>query len=132
MSINSGSGGYQIGNGNISEGRLYRGSDPILYELQPFILPEYLNSGLILFTNTSPAGTVYCTAAELDAYFPNSAPGHYFDCCMICIGGANRSLALNSGLTDGGGGVISVTPSTPRTKRFYKTGFNRWTVYGVV
>jgi phage tail protein X len=83
------------------------------------------NPGTSAATYTLPLGTAIDTAV------PNATLGSTFDLSIVNIGTSSGAvtLAVNTGVTDGGNALTAVAVTTSQMFRFRKTGDGTYVVY---
>ena len=134
MALPNGSGGYQIGAGNRTEPIMGAYAAPQTATATATLTATQVVSGMLL-ANPSAVAAVYTlpTAALIDAAVPNATVGNTFDLNIINIGTGSGTvtLAMGTGVTDGGNGVVAVAITSSADFRFRKTGDAAWTVYKI-
>lgn len=99
MALPNGAGGYQLGDGNLSEVILSVQSAPIAKTAAATLTPAELANGIITYTGaavnlTMPLG------ADLDAAFPSMKVNSSFDFYIINTGATNAAtVTANTGVT---------------------------------
>lgn len=133
MALPTVGGGYQIGDGNLSEIRLGTTSAPATATATATLTTAQLLAGILLGSPGSSAATYTSpTAAAIDTALGNAKVGSYFDLSIINIDGSGSGVIT----LDGGTGVTKVglmtvvaTAGTAQVFRFRRTGAAAWTVY---
>ena len=141
MALSNGTGGYQIGDGNVGEVSFFNTDTPAaLTGASVTITAANLATGLCTMdSGGTDAGTyVFPTGALLDAAFPSLKVGSSFDCAFINIGdnaandvtftaGAGNTLVGNDVIQD----ALTKTNNTSGIFRFRKTGDAAYTIYRI-
>jgi hypothetical protein len=123
-------GGYQLGDGNVSE--LYLGvqTTPVTATGSTTLTTIQVNGGLMVANpSTTAAAYVTPTGAQLDAALANAKTDSTFELSVVNIGtGAGAiTLSAGTGVTIVGSATIAVTSSAQLLWR--RTGDSAWTVY---
>jgi len=134
MALPSVGGGYQIGDGNLNEISLRVAATPQTATATATLTAAQVTGGwLVANPSTSAATYTLPTAAALDAALANVKTGSTFDWIVVNIGTSSGTvtLALGTGITDGGNGLTAVATTSSALFRFYRTGDAAWSVYKV-
>ena len=141
MALSNGTGGYQIGDGNLGEISFYNTTAPaVLSGATVTITAADLATGVCTMdSGGTDAGTyTFPTGALLDAAFPSVKVGSTFDCAFINIGdnaandvtfgaGTGNTLVGNAEIQDS----ITKTSNTSGIFRFRRTGDAAYTIYRI-
>ena len=141
MALSNGTGGYQIGDGNLGEISFYNTTAPAaLSGATVTITAADLATGVCTMdSGGTDAGTyTFPTGALLDAAFPSLKVGSTFDCAFINIGdnaandvtfgaGTGNTLVGNAEFQDS----ITKTSNTSGIFRFRRTGDAAYTIYRI-
>lgn len=141
MALSNGTGGYQIGDGNLGEISFYNTTAPAaLSGATVTITAADLATGVCTMdSGGTDAGTyTFPTGALLDAAFPSLKVGSTFDCAFINIGdnaandvtfgaGTGNTLVGNAVIQDS----ITTTSNTSGIFRFRRTGDAAYTIYRI-
>jgi hypothetical protein len=141
MALSNGTGGYQIGDGNLGEISFYNTTAPAaLSGATVTITAADLATGVCTMdSGGTDAGTyTFPTGALLDAAFPSLKVGSTFDCAFINIGdnaandvtfgaGTGNTLVGNAEIQDS----ITKTSNTSGIFRFRRTGDAAYTIYRI-
>ena len=141
MALSNGTGGYQIGDGNLGEISFYNTTAPAaLSGATVTITAADLATGVCTMdSGGTDAGTyTFPTGALLDAAFPSLKVGSTFDCAFINIGdnaandvtfgaGTGNTLVGNAEIQDS----ITKTSNTSGIFRWRKTGDAAYTIYRI-
>ena len=141
MALSNGTGGYQIGDGNLGEISFYNTTAPAaLSGATVTITAADLATGVCTMdSGGTDAGTyTFPTGALLDAAFPSLKVGSTFDCAFINIGddaandvtftaGTGNTLVGNDVIQD----ALTKTNNTSGIFRWRKTGDAAYTIYRI-
>jgi hypothetical protein len=132
MALPNGSGGYQVGDGNLGEPLFFTQSAPTALTAAATATAAQLVNGLFTFDGTAGNLTLP-TVALLEAAYPSMSEkvDSAFDFFVVNIdGGADAiTVAVGTGWTLVGAGAVSA--GTSGHFRCRKTGSGTWTVYRV-
>lgn len=132
MALPNGSGGYQIGDGNLGEPLFFMQSAPTALTAAATATPAQLVNGLFTFNGTAGDLTLP-TVADLEAAFSSMSEkvDSAFDFFVINIdaGTDDVTVAIGSGWTLVGAGQVD--NGTSGHFRARKTGVGTWTCYRV-
>lgn len=131
MALPNGSGGYQVGDGNLGEPLFFPQSAPTALTAAATATPAQLASGLFTFNGTAGDLTLP-TVADLEAAFPSmDKVDSAFDFFVINIdaGTDDVTVAVGTGWTLVGN--MKVDENTSGMFRARKTGVGTWTCYRV-
>jgi hypothetical protein len=131
MAIPNGAGGYQLGDGNVSEATLTVQGAPTALTAAATATAAQLSNGLFTFNGTAGNLTLP-TVADLEAGIPNAVKVNAaFDFYVINIdaGTDDVTVATATGWTLVG--TMAVTEGTSGHFRARKTGDGSWTLYRI-
>jgi hypothetical protein len=130
MALPNGAGGYQIGDGNISEAQLFVQGAPTALTAAATLTSAQLSNGLFTYTGAAVNLTLP-TVALLEADISSAEKvNSAFDFIVINIGGTNAAtLVVGTGWTIVG--VAAVSANTSARFRARKTGDGAWTAYRI-
>ena len=131
MAIPNGAGGYQLGDGNVSEATLTVQGAPTALTAAATATAAQLSNGLFTFNGTAGNLTLP-TVAVLEAGIPNAVKVNAaFDFYVINIdaGTDDVTVATATGWTLVG--AMAVTEGTSGHFRARKTGDGTWTLYRI-
>lgn len=134
MAIPNGAGGYQVGAGNRAETILSAYAAPQTATATATLsAAQIVNGMLVANPSTSAATYTLPTAALIDAAVPNATVGSTFDLTIINLGtsAGTVTLALGTGVTDGGNALVAVSTTSSALFRFRKTADGAYTVYKI-
>jgi hypothetical protein len=134
MALPSVGGGYQIGDGNLNEIPLLAAPAPqSATSTATLTAAQVTGEWLVANPSTSAATYTLPTAAALDAVLTNAKVGTTFDLFIVNIGTSSGAvtLALGTGITDGGNALVAVAVTSSAMFRFRKTGDAAYVVYKI-
>ena len=127
MAIPNGAGGYQVGDGNLSEVTMGVQSAPVAKTAAATLTAAELTNGIITYTGAAVAITLP-TVADTEALVSSAKVNSSFDFSIINTGATNAAtLTVGTGWTLVG--VAAVSAVTSSTWRARKTGDGSWTAY---
>jgi len=133
MALPNGAGGYQIGDGNLTEVDLTIQPAPISLTTGVTLTPAQLTNNIILGNpGTSAVSYQLPTCADLDALVSSAKPNSAFDFNVINVDGSSSgviTLTTNTGWTLVGLMTVVATAGTAQMFRARKTGDAAWTLY---
>ena len=109
MPLPNGSGGYQVGTGNVNEVRFVPSAIPVAYTAAVTLTVNDLAGGMIVYTSASTANLALPTVATFDAANPNLRIGSSFDISLIATSTGVPTITVGTGwtLVGTGAGVAS-------------------------
>jgi len=129
MALPNGAGGYQLGDGNLSEVVLGTQSAPTAFAAAATLTPAQLANGLITFNGTAGALTVPL-GTDLDSAFSSMKVDSSFDFSIINTDAADAAtVTANTGCTLVG--VAAVAAVSSCTWRVRKTGTGTYVFYRI-
>ena len=129
MALPNGAGGYQVGDGNLSEVTLGVQTTPVAKTAAATLTAAELANGIITYTGAAVNLTVPL-GADLDTAFTNMKTNSSFDFNIINIGGTNAAtVTANTGCTLVG--VAAVAANSACTWRVSKTATATYVFYRV-
>ena len=132
MALPNGAGGYQVGAGNRAETIMGAMAAPqTATATATLTAAKIINQMLVANPGTSAATYTLPTGALIDAAVPNAIVGSTFDLSIVNIGTSSGAvtLAVNTGVTDGGNALVAIAVTTSQLFRFRKTGDGTYVVY---
>jgi N-methylhydantoinase B/oxoprolinase/acetone carboxylase alpha subunit len=133
MALPNGAGGYQVGAGNRQETIMGAMAAPqTATATATLTAAQIVNQMLVANPGSSSAATYTLpTGALIDAAVPNATVGSTFDLSIVNIGTSSGTvtLAVSTGVTDGGNALVAVAVTTSQLFRFRKTGDGTYVVY---
>lgn len=134
MALPNGAGGYQVGAGNRQETIMGAYAAPqTATSTATLTTAQVINGWLVASPGTSAATYTLPTGADLDAAVPNATVGSTFDLSIINTGTSSGTvtLAVSTGVTDGGNAVVAVPVTSSALFRFRKTADNVFVAYRI-
>lgn len=135
MALPNGAGGYQLGDGNLSEVDLTIQPAPVSLTTGVTLTAAQLANGIILGNPGASAVSYQLpTAADLDTLVSSAKPNSSFDFSVINVDGNTSgviTLTTNTGWTLVGLMTVVATAGTAQAFRARKTADGAWTLYRV-
>jgi hypothetical protein len=139
MALPNGAGGYQVGDGNLSEVQLNTQTSPATATVTATLTTTQLLNGIILGTPTTTAAAYTLPlATDLDAVVSSAKIGSSFDFVVVNTNGSGAgviTITTNTGWTigsSGSQGLMTVTTAgTAQMYRAVKTGDGAWSLYRI-
>ena len=136
MALPNGAGGYQLGDGNLSETVMGYAPAPATATVTATLTAVQVTSGILLGSpGTSAASYTLPTVADLEASALSSAKvGSTFDLSVVNVDGSSSgviTLVAGTGWTLVGLATVVATAGTAQTFRARKTGDGTWALYRI-
>jgi len=132
MALPNGAGGYQLGDGNLNELTIgYAAVPQTATSTATLTVAQVTGELLVANPSTSAATYTLPTAAAIDAVVTSAKPGSTFTLNIVNTGTSSGTvtLALGTGITDGGNALVAVAVTASAQFTFRKTGDAAWVVY---
>jgi hypothetical protein len=133
MALPNGAGGYQLGDGNLSELTIGYAAVPQTATTTATLTAAQVTGGWLVANPGSSAAATYTlpTATAIDAVVTSAKVGSTFTLNLINIGTSSgtAALALGAGITDGGNALVVVAITASAQFTFRKTGDAAYVVY---
>jgi hypothetical protein len=133
MALPNGSGGYQIGTGNLNEVDLIIQPAPVALTTGVTLTTAQLQNGIILGSPGASAVSYQLpTCASLDTDISSAKVNSAFDFTVLNVDGNTSgviTLTTNTGWTLVGLMTVVATAGTAQAFRARKTGDGTWTLY---
>ena len=127
MAIPNGEGGYQLGDGNLSEVNIGVQATPVAKTAAAVLTAAELTNGIITYSG-AVANITLPTVALTEALVSSAKVNSSFDFSIINIGGTNTATVVaGTGWTLVG--VVTVLALVSSSWRAVKTGDGTWTAY---
>lgn len=127
MALPNGTGGYQLGDGNLSEVNMTTQQTAVAKTAAAVLTAAELTTGIITYSG-AVANITLPTAALTDALVSSAKVNSAFDFSVLNIGGTNTAtIVAGTGWTLVG--VATVAANISSTWRAVKTGDATWTAY---
>lgn len=135
MALPNGAGGYQIGDGNLSEVRMGTQAAPATLTTGATLTAAQLTNGIILGSPGTTASSYQLpTGSDLDALVSSAKPNSSFDFSVVNVDGSTTgviTLTTNTGWTLVGLMTVVATAGTAQAFRARKTDVGTWTLYRI-
>jgi hypothetical protein len=136
MALPNGSGGYQLGDGNINEVDFIVVPAPATATVTATLTAAQVTNGILLGSpGTSAASYTLPTVADLEAAVPSATkPGVSFDFSVVNVDGSSSgviTLVTNTGWTLVGLMTVVATAGTAQAFRARKSGDGTWSLYRI-
>ena len=129
MALPNGAGGYQVGDGNLSQVMLGVQQAPTAKVAAATLTAAELATGIITYTGAAAALTLPL-GTDIEAAFSSMKVNSSFDFHIINIGGTNAAtVTANTGVTLVG--VAAVSANTACNWRVRKTADNTFVAYRI-
>jgi hypothetical protein len=130
MALPNGAGGYQLGDGNLTEVEINTQTAPVSKTATATLTAAELTNGIINYSGTGAANLTLPTVADLEALVSSAKTNSAFDTSFL-----NTSATGAATVVAGTGwtlsGVVTLSAVTSSTWRARKTGDNSWTFYRI-
>lgn len=129
MALPNGAGGYQFGDGNVTEVNMVTQGTPIAKTAAAVLTAAELTNGIITYTG-AVANLQLPTVADTETLVSSAKNDSCFDVVVINIGATNAAtVTVNTGWTIVGAAAVSAATSARFLAR--KTGDLAWTLYRI-
>lgn len=131
MALPNGAGGYQLGDGNLSEVQINVQAAPATATDTATLTVAQLTNGLILATPTAAAAYTLPTVALVEATVSSAKVNSSFDFTVVNLASSDYDITMTTatGWTITGGGVMVVQQASSAQFRARKTGDGTWQLY---
>lgn len=129
MALPNGAGGYQIGDGNLSEVLFSNSATPTAYTAAASLTTADLAGGLVVYTSASTGDLALPTAAATDAAFSSARVYSSFDISLVATSTGVPTITAGTGWTLVGSGAGVASKSV--LFRAVKTGDGTWSLYRI-
>jgi len=127
MALANGSGGYQVGDGNLAEVNMGVQSTPVAKTAAAVLTAAELTNGIVTYSG-AVANITLPTVALTEALVSSAKVNSCFDFAILNIGGTNTATVVaGTGWTLVG--VVTVAANISSTWRAVKTGDGAWSAY---
>ena len=126
MALPNGAGGYQLGDGNLSEVNIGVQSTPVSKAAAATLTAAELTNGIVIYSGSSASITLP-TVADLEALVSSAKNNSFFDVNFINTGAGTLTIATGTGWTLVG--TVTSATVTSAAWRARKTGDGAWTFY---
>ena len=128
MALPNGAGGYQIGDGNLSEVNIGVQSAPTSKAAAATLTAAELTNGIIIYTGATATLTLP-TVADTEVLVSSAKNNSSFDVNFINSGAGTLTIAVGTGWTLVG--TVTSATLTSAAWRARKTGDSAWTLYRI-
>jgi hypothetical protein len=132
MALPNGAGGYQVGAGNRQETIMGAMAAPQTATATATLTAAQICNQMLVANPSATAATYTLPlGTAIEAAVPNATVGSYFDLSIVNIGTDSGAvtLAVNTGVTNGGNALAALAIGTSGLFRFRKTADNTFVVY---
>ena len=131
MALPNGAGGYQVGDGNLSEVQINVQAAPATATDTATLTVAQITNGLILATPTAAAAYTLPTVALVEATVSSAKNNSSFDFTVVNLATADYDITMTTatGWTITGGGVMVIQQASSAQFRARKTGDGTWQLY---
>lgn len=131
MALPNGAGGYQLGDGNLSEVQINVQAAPATATDTATLTVAQITNGLILATPTAAAAYTLPTVALVEATVSSAKVNSSFDFTVVNLASSDYDITMTTatGWTITGGGVMVVQQASSAQFRARKTGDGTWQLY---
>jgi hypothetical protein len=127
MAIPNGSGGYQVGDGNLAEVNMSVQATPVAKTAAAVLTAAELTNGIVTYSG-AVANITLPTVALTEALVSSAKVNSSFDFSILNLGGTNTATVVaGTGWTLVG--VVTVLALVSSTWRAVKTGDGAWSAY---
>ena len=127
MAIPNGSGGYQVGDGNLAEVNMSVQATPVAKTAAAVLTAAELTNGIVTYSG-AVANITLPTVALTEALVSSAKVNSSFDFSILNIGGTNTAtLVIGTGWTLVG--VVTIAANISSSWRAVKTGDGAWSAY---
>ena len=130
MALPNGSGGYQVGDGNLNTPVFGTITVPTAYTAAATLTAADLASGLVIYTSSSTANLTLPTAAITDAAFSSAKVGSSFDVALVTTSTGVPTIVVGTGWSLAGTSGAGVA-SKSVLFRAVKTGDAAYSLYRI-
>ena len=128
MALPNGAGGYQLGDGNLSEVSMSVQSAPASKAAAATLTAAELTGGIVIYSGATASLTLP-TVADTEVLVSSAKVNSSFDVNFINTGAGTLTIAVGTGWTLVG--TITSATLTSAAWRARKTGDGAWTLYRV-
>jgi hypothetical protein len=130
MALPNGSGGYQVGDGNLTEISFSNLTIPTALTATATLTVNDLAAGIVIYTSTSTGNLTLPTAALTDAAFSSAKVGSSFELALIATSTGVPTIVVGTGWSLAGTSGAGVA-SKSVLFRAVKTGDAAYSLYRV-
>jgi len=128
MAIPNGAGGYQLGDGNLTEVNMSVQSAPVTKAAAATLTAAELTNGIVIYSGATATLTLP-TVADTEALVSSAKNNSSFDVNFINTGAGTLTIAVGTGWTLVG--TVTSATLTSAAWRARKTSDTTWTLYRI-
>lgn len=128
MALPNGAGGYQLGDGNISEVNIGVQFTPVTKAAAATLTAAELTNGIVIYSGATATVTLP-TVAETEALVSSAKTNSFFEVNFINTGAGTLTIAAGTGWTLVGTATSATVTSAAWRAR--KTGDGAWSFYRI-
>jgi len=128
MALPNGAGGYQLGDGNLTEVSMSVQAAPVAKAAAATLTAAELANGLIVYSGATATLTLP-TVADVETLVSSAKNNSSFDVNFINTGAGTLTIAVGTGWTLVG--TVTSATLTSAAWRARKTGDGTWTLYRI-
>lgn len=128
MALPNGAGGYQLGDGNLSEVNIGVQATPVTKAAAATLTAAELTNGIVVYSGATASITLP-TVADLEVLVSSAKVSSFFDVSFINTGAGTLTIAVGTGWT-----LVGTVTSATLTSGFWrarKTGDGAWSFYRI-
>jgi hypothetical protein len=129
MALPNGAGGYQVGDGNLTEVQLNTQTAPASVAAVATLTVAQLTNGIIQYTGSTGPYLTLPTVADLELVVSSAKVNSAFDFSVMATGSGSPEVGTATGWTLVGG--MTVANGTAALFRARKTGDGSWSLYKI-
>ena len=129
MALPNGAGGYQIGDGNLTEVLFNVSAVPTAYTAAATLTTANLAGGMVVYTSGSTADLALPAATVVDADFSSAKVNSSFDVALVATSTGVPTITVGTGWTLVGSGAGVASKSV--LFRAVKTGTGAYSLYRI-
>jgi hypothetical protein len=129
MALPNGTGGYQLGDGNLNEVSLGVQVAPVTYTAAATLTVTDLENGMVIYNAGGANNLALPTVADVEAEINSAKVNSSFDFVLLCSGAGAATLTAGTGWTLVGSGLGVAGAGTLFRAR--KTGAGTYTLYRI-
>jgi hypothetical protein len=129
MALPNGTGGYQLGDGNLNEVSLGVQVAPVTYTAGATLTVTDLENGMVIYNAGGANNLALPTVADVEAEISSAKVNSSFDFVLLCSGAGAATLTAGTGWTLVGSGLGVAGAGTLFRAR--KTGAGTYTLYRI-
>jgi hypothetical protein len=128
MALPNGTGGYQLGDGNLSEVNMTTQTAPVTKAAAATLTAAELINGIVIYSGATASITLP-TVADTEVLVSSAKTNSAFDISFINTGAGTLTIAVGTGWTLVG--TVTSATLTSAIWRARKTGDGSWSLYRI-